>query len=214
MAVVHQNYAVVGDGVEVEPRVNRQGSYIAVDQVLQWTIEGRVFNASNIVQEVGELAGESGGPGSDNVTPSFLLEVPSGITAVFLEMYMQAEGTGTSADWTVLRMSTDTVARYASGGDAVTPRNMRKHGTSARCRFFTGGTAIVAAVNTDDDTIWASHYDVSLLPQEAWHWTYRDSAPVVLVGPAAVLTYVDVSNVDEEINFSQKWAEFATSEVV
>ena len=214
MAVVHQNYAVVGDGVEVEPRVNRQGSYVAVDQVLQWAIEGRIFNASNPVQEAGVTAGESGGPGGSNVNPSFLLEVPAGITAVFLEMYMQAEGTGTSGDWTVLRMSTDTVGRYASGGSAVTPFNMRKHGTSSRCRFFTGATQIVASANTDDDTIWASRYDVSLLPQEAWHWTYKDSYPIVLVGPAALLSYVDVNNDNEEINFSYKWAEFATTEVV
>jgi hypothetical protein len=193
--------------------MNPRGELIVPDWMVQLAMDGRVFNVSNAIQEAGDLAGETG-PGSDNVNPSFLVDVPSGTTAIPLEVLLTPEGTGTSGDWPVVRISTDDVVRHSSGGAAITPINMRKDDpNTSSCSAYSGSTQIVAIANVDDDTIWHSSYDLSARSNEQLLWTAKKYVPPVLIGPASLLVFITVNNVNEEISYSIKWAEFSTPNI-
>ena len=204
---------VLRDGETVDPRANRQGSAVVIDQVLQWTLEGRVYNTSNVVQEAGELAGEST---FALANPSFTLDVQEGLTCIPLEFVMRHEGTGTAADWGAILLVADDVRTYASGGTQVTPNNMRTHGAPSRARFFSGATQIVNTTlpNHEDDLLFFGFYDISLHPNIPFIWTYKRNPMPVLVGPASLNYYIAVNNDDNEIDFTFKWAEFPTGDLL
>jgi hypothetical protein len=213
--VSQDTYSISGEGTNHKLRLNPRGELVVPDFFTQLVLDGRVFNISNEVQEGGATAliGETA-PGTNNVNPSILVDVPTGTTIIPLEAMVMAESTGTSGDWVVVRINTDDTTRYSSGGNALTPINMRKDDVrSSNCVCKDGSSQITAAANTDDDIIWMSSYDYSVRAGERLEWTARQYTPPVLIGPASLLVYVDVNNVDEEILFSVKWAEFQTTEI-
>jgi len=207
-------YRVGAEGGAVAVRANPRGEVVVPDWFTQLALDGRVYNISTSVQETGDLLGESAGPGSNNVNPSILVDVPTGTTVIPIELTLAPEGTGTTGDWAVIRMSTDDTTRYSSGGASITPINMRKDDpNTSSCSAYHGGTQIVASGNTDDDTIWYEAIDTSAYVNKPVRWSARDGVPPVLIGPAALLVYVDVNNNDEEVLWSLKWAEFSTTDV-
>jgi hypothetical protein len=197
-------------------RLNPRGELVSPDWYTQLVLDGRVYNVSNEVQETGALLGEAGGPGTNNVAPSMLLDVPSGTTVIPLSLAMMPQDSvGTSGDWLTIRMNTEsTKTHYSSGGNQITPKNMRKDdpNTSA-CSFYEAGTAIVALANVDDDTIWHTSYDTSTRDNERLAWSAREDIPPVLIGPASLMVFVETNNVDEGVFFSFKYAEFSTTDV-
>ena len=210
-------YRVGTEGGAVAVRANPRGEVVVPDWFTQLALDGRVYNISTSVQETGDLLGESGGPGSNNVNPSILVDVPTGTTIIPIELTLFAEGTGTSGDWLVVRMSTDDTTRYSSGGASITPVNMRKDDpNTSSVSAYHGGTQVVASANTDDDTLWYSSYDQGAFGaagNKVQSWSARNGGPPVLIGPAALLVFVQVNNVDEEVLWSLKWAEFSTTDV-
>tara|TARA_Y100000310_G_scaffold343762_1_gene452908 strand:- start:3527 stop:4186 length:660 start_codon:yes stop_codon:yes gene_type:complete len=209
--VQQDNYEAQAEGQFVGARANPRGELITPHWFTQLALDGRVYNISTSVQEAGDLLGETS-PGANNVNPSILVDVPSGTTIIPLEFTVMPEGTGTTGDWTIIRMSTDDATRYSSGGAAITPINMRKDdpNTSSTSAYH-GGTQIVATANTDDDTFWYGSVDTSIRVNQPNYWSALTSVPPILIGPAALLVFVQVSNVDEEVLWSLKWAEFSTS---
>jgi len=210
-------YDAVGEGQPVLARGNRRGELVVPDWMTQLAIDGNVFNISHAVQETGDLCGETS-PGSDNVNPSILVDVPSGTTIIPLEVLLGVEGTGTAGDW-LCRISTDDGVRYSSGGGALTPVNMAKDDPStSSTSAYSGSTQIVASANTDDDTIWFRRIDQAALGDSGnmslAHWSAKQFTPPILIGPASLLIYVIVGNVDNEVLFSVKWAEFDTGDVI
>ncbi|HHT9130885.1 MAG TPA: hypothetical protein ACFYED_00160 [Candidatus Tripitaka californicus] len=212
MGITRNLFVAGAEGTTPDNRVNRQGSAVSIPQYMQWAIEGRVFGISPLVQEAGDLLGETS-PGTDNINPGILVQVPTGTTIVLLEMMFAHEGTGTVGDW-MIRASLDGKLRYSSGGGANTIYNLRKDKPRASlCSAYNGGTQIVANANTDDDTFWVAGIDDSVQALNAVRWSALEHVPPVLVGPSSLLVFVKVSNVDEEVNYSVKWAEFLTTEI-
>lgn len=209
-------YPSVADQQSVLTRHNKRGELIVPDWMTQLVLDGRVFNASNAVQETAVLFGETA-RGTDNINPSILVDVPAGTTAIPLEVIISPSGTGTAGDWQVYIVTDDGV-RYSSGGAAVTPVNMRKDDpVTSSCSVYQAGTQIVASANTDDDTIYVRRLDeleITTAPQhQPVIWSARNNIPPVLVGPAALLVFVIVGNVDASFFFSVKWAEIPTVSV-
>jgi len=197
------------DGVLEKLWAARDGSLVTIDWYTAMAMEGRVFNISNAVQEGGATAliGETA-PGTDNINPSILVDVPAGTTIIPMEVMVMPEGTGTQGDWGIIRINTDDAVRYASGGNALTPVNMRKDDVfPSTCSCYDGSTQIVASANTDDDIIWTGSTDHTARANEPQRWTAKEYIPPILVGPASLLVFIMVSNVDEEVLFSVKWAE-------
>jgi hypothetical protein len=196
------------DGVLEKLWAQRDGSLVTIPWDTALALDGKVFNVSNTVQEGGATAliGETA-PGTANINPSLLIDVPEGVTIIPLEVSVMPEGTGTQGDW-VIRINTDDTTRYASGGAALTPINMRKDNRAkSSCACYDGSTQIVASANTDDDIIWTGSTDHSARANEPQVWTAKEYIPPILVGPASLLVFVIVTTVDEEVLFSVKWAE-------
>ena len=219
--VRQESYLLSGEGSVGQIRLNRRGEMVVVPVELQWAIDGRVFNASNAVQETDEAFAETG-RGTANINPSLLVDVPTGTTIIPLEVIVGLGNTpGTSVDMN-FTLNTDDVTRYSSGGAAITPINMRKDDprTSA-CPVYSGSTQIAASVNTDDDTIFNLMVEAEATPRTAvsgtplFYWTSKLYVPPILIGPASFLFYMmSASTNDQEMYWSIKWAEFATTEVV
>jgi len=213
-AVVQQDsYSPQAENQFVGVRANPRGEIVTPDWFTQLVLDGRVYNISSSVQEAGDLLGETG-PGSNNINPSILVDVPSGTTIIPLELTLMPEGTGTTGDWPIVRMSTDDGTRYSSGGASITPLNMRKDDpNTSSTSAYQGGTQIVASSNTDDDTIWYGSVDTSIRVNQPLYWSAKNNLAPCLIGPAALLVFVQVNNVDEEVLWSLKWAEFSTSDI-
>lgn len=220
-AVRQESYSLDGEGAAGHIRLNRRGELVIVPVELQWALDGRVFNASNAVQETDEAFAETG-RGTANINPSLLVDVPSGKTIIPLEVIIDLGNTpGTSVDMN-FTINTDDATRYSSGGAAITPINMRKDDPRASaCPVYSGSTQIVASANTDDDTIFNLMVEAEATPRTAVaglplvNWTSKLYVPPVLVGPASLLVFMmSASTNDQEMYWSIKWAEFDTTEVV
>ena len=220
-SVRQESYELNGEGSQGKVRLNRRGELVIVPLELQWSMDGRVFNASNAVQETDEAIVETS-RGSNSINPSLLVDVPSGTTIVPLEVIVDFGNTpGTSKDM-VFTINTDDAIRYSSGGGAITPVNMRKDDPrSSTCIVKSASTQIVASNNTDDDTIFCSMVEEEATPRTTnagtplFEWTAKKYVPPTLIGPASLLVYLtaDTTN-DQEMNWSIKWAEFAATEIV
>jgi len=218
--VMQDSYHTTGEGTTGKIRLNPRGEIVVPDFFTQLVLDGRVFNASNAVQETDETIVETG-RGTANINPSLLLDVPTGTTVIPLEVIVDFGNTpGTSVDM-VFTINTDDAVRYSSGGGAITPINMRKDDPrSSACLFKSASTQIVASSNTDDDTIYCSMLEVEATPRTTnaglplFFWSSRLYTPPVLIGPASFLVFLtaDTTN-DQELNWSVKWAEFATTDI-
>ena len=186
------------------------------DPFMQMAVDGNVYNVSQAVQETAELFGETA-RGSNNVNPSLLLDVPTGTTMVPLEVQITPSGTGTAADYDI-SIVTDDGTRFSTGGAIITSINMRKDDPkTSTVVTYSASTQITASANTDDDTIWYERFDSTELatpsPKHEFYWTARKSVPPILVGPAALLVFVIVNNVDHSFFWNVRYAEFLTSQV-
>jgi len=216
--VRQDSYSVTPEGSQGMVRLNPRGELVIVDQFMQWALDGRVFNASNAVEETAESISFASRTAT-NVNPALLLNVPSGKTAIPLEVMMDMVEENTSENTAVV-FHVDDADRYTSGGGAITPINMRKDDPRVSgCLFKSGSTTIVSPANTDDDTIFSVHIDAEATPMTVvWNaptvfWSARTSIPPILIGPAALLIYITQAAADSTWQYSVKWAEFDTVEI-
>ncbi len=217
--VRQDSYSTHADGEQGKVRLNRRGELVVADQFLQWAVDGRVFNASNAVQETLEDLSETA-RGSNNVNPALLLVAPSGKTAIPLEIIVDQGLDGTDED-IAFTICTDDANRYSSGGAVITPINMRKDDPRlAGCRMYSGSSTITASANTDDDTIYSAWVTAEAVPKTTQSgvptlfWSARNNISPVLIGPASLLVFIVSATADQTYNWSIKWAEFDTTEVV
>lgn len=220
-SVRQESYSIHSDGEQGLVRLNRRGELVVPDWMTQLVLDGRVFNASNAVQETDEAFAETG-RGTNNINPSILMDVPNGKTAIPLELIVDLGNTpGTSVDMN-FTINTDDAVRYVSGGAAITPINMRKDKPrTSGCPVYSGSTQIVASSNTDDDTIWNTMVEAEATARTVVSgiplvfWTAKTNIPPVLIGPASFLFFMMAASTnDQEMYWSLKWAEFDTTEVV
>lgn len=212
--VVQQDtYVATGEGNFMRARMNPRGELVVADWMTQLVLDGRVFNASNTTIETA-VAGSTSFADTD---PFLLLDVPSGTTAIPLEILLAQAGTVAGGVITIL-ITTDDATRFSSGGTAVTPINMRKDdpNTSA-CSFYEGGSsAITASANTDADTLFATLLDQDVTDPNITEnvvWTARKYIPPALIGPASLLVFAYASTTAPSLYWSVKWVEFSTSVV-
>lgn len=207
-------YISTPDGQSPKPRLNRRGEQVSPDFYQQLVQDGRVFLASNAARETA-IAG--GGTSFGDTAPAFLLDVPTGYTAIPLEIHLAQGGTVAGGIITVLVTLSDKV-RYASGGAAITPQNMRfDEPYASACSFYDCGTDIVANANTDDITLWAAmlDQDVSTKPEASINvnWSARFNLAPLLVGPASLVIYAFAGSTEPSLFYNIIWAEIPTASV-
>ena len=173
---------------------------------------GQMFNASAAAQDTTV----TGATSFATTTPTFLLDVPSGTTA--LPAYMSLNQAGTVAGGAVsVLMEMDNADRYTSGGTAATVLNKRTDGGTALSTLYSAtGTAIVATDAYGVRTMGLlTGQDVS--PAEGIItevvWTPAGGIEL-LVGPAAWLVYTfPAASTGPTWFWSFAWAEVRTVDV-
>lgn len=208
------SYISTPDGQSPKPRLNRRGEQVTPDFYQQLVQDGRVFLASNAARETA-LAG--GGTSFSDTAPAFLLDVPTGYTVMPLEIHLAQGGTVAGNVINVLVTLSDKT-RYASGGGAITPQNMRfDEPYASACSFYGCGTDIVANANADDITLWAAilDQDVSTKPESTINvnWSARVNLAPLLVGPASLVIYAYAGTTEPSLFFNITWAELQTAAV-
>lgn len=167
------------------------------------TAEGRVFYASDSADD--QLV--TGQTSFAATTPTFLLDVPSGVTAIPLMARLFQAGTVAGGAVSVA-IEIDDAARYASGGTSETVLCARTTPVVDQhlCKLYSGATA-------------ASGYGVRI----AGYLLGQDVSPAegavneilwtptagldLLVGPAAFLVFTWAGTTGATWDWSVKWAE-------
>ena len=177
--------------------------------LLAWLAsEGRVFYASDADQD--DLV--TGQTSFANTTPTFLLHVPTGTTAMPLMMSLTQAGSVAAGAIDVI-MEIDNATRYSSGGTAETVLAARTTGAQTNlCSLYSGATAAAGyGVRTG---FWRQGADVSPGADAAYPGTPVLWSPVAgldyLVGPAAWAVYTFAAGTGPTWAWTFKWAEFPT----
>lgn len=111
----------------------------ATDPISYQVAEGYGFEVSGTTADASVTSTQTS---FANTTPTFLLDVPEGITVIPLFMGLAQTGTVAGGDIIVL-MEKDNALRHSTGGTPVTPVNSRpRHARVASGRFYTNPTAI------------------------------------------------------------------------
>lgn len=177
---------------------------------LAWlTAEGRVFYGAEAT-----LNGTITGPTSfATTTPTLLLDVPSGTTAIPLMVRLFQAGTVAGGAVTVL-IEIDNADRYTSGGTAATVLGSRTTGaqTNAATLYSRAGSAITA---TDAVGVRLAGYllgqDVSPAEGAVNEIVWTPTAGLdLVVGPGAFIVNTSAGTTGPTWYYSVKWAEIPT----
>lgn len=169
--------------------------------------QGRIYTASDADQN--DLV--TGQTSFVVTTPTFLLDVPAGITVVPLMVSLGQTGT-VAGDAISVIVELDNADRYASSGTAETVFNNKTAGgvvTNASTLYSnptaeTGYGVRVFGTTVAQDVAPAEGISNEII------WT-PTSTPEFLVGPAAFIIYTYAGTTGPTWFWTIKWAEFPTS---
>lgn len=189
---------------------------IADSDLLTWlAMNGHVFYASDSAQNTAV----TGQTSFANTTPTFLLNVPSGTTAIPLHVKLQQSGTVAGGTIYVF-MEIDDIAAYSSGGTAETILCARTDNPLSANSNFTNATLYSGATATAGYGVSLAHDvivpDVTPLSSEnlrpPWIWTPAAGLDF-LVGPASWKVFTYAGTTGPTWWWSIKWAAFPTGMV-
>ena len=206
------SYSVGAEGERVALRTNRRKELIVNDLYMALLADGRVFCASD-ADENDRVTGQTSYAAT---TPTFLLRVPSGTTAIPLWVSLGATGSVAGGDISIL-MSYDRVDRYGSAGTSEAIASMHTgRPVTVGSTLYSGATAAAA---TDARLLFAS----GELPAVAGAGTatrsdntiflaaMKDFFPPYLVGPSAWLIFTWAATTGPTYEWSVGWAEIPST---
>ena len=166
--------------------------------------QGRIFTASDAAAN-DRVTGQTS---FANTTPTFLLQVPDGTTAVPLLVTLGQTGTVAGGAITVI-IEMDNADRYSSSGTSETILNNKTGGvvSTGNCVLYSGATATNAyGVRNFGVTVGPDVEPAEGISNEIL-WT-PTSTPEFLVGPASFLIYTFAATTGPTWLWTIKWAEF------
>ena len=178
MSVTRNSFVAGGEASTPDPRVNRQGSAVVIDQYLQWSIEGRMFVAS---------AGTETTPltalAYDQDQPEFVLSVPTGTSVVVENITVDTEGsTGTAKEVIIWRV-TNNVGNGTSAAATEGRTNLRsdspKGSLAVPRQLYTANIT-----QTDYKEIWRKSTTIASIAP--FTYEYAPRSPLIIVGPGSV----------------------------
>lgn len=168
---------------------SRDGAIHTMDWALARAIEGRVYTA-HIGEEDTPVSFAKTAYDSDQ--PQLVLDVPTGVAAIPLsvEAYFQDAG---GADNQIFIVTASALVGAGSSTE-VTPVNHKTDGPASSCTVYKlyTGTGTDPGDNTEG-WIWSqgnAFQDATTSPAQTFKWSYKDYAPIVLVGTAALVIYI------------------------
>lgn len=178
------------------------------DLISYLSLTGKTFTASPSTTS----ATVTGQTSYVNTTPTFLLDVPAGITAIPLYMGLAQTGTVAGGDINIL-MGKDKIDRYNTGGTEASYMNDRSVSTrTPSCKLYTNPTAVAGnALRMMGQQIAA---DVSPAEGVINESVWTPAAKLdFLDGPAAWLVYTFAGTTGPTWFWQFGWAELLTSEL-
>lgn len=202
------NPSTAGDGPVA---ITKRGEVLTVPWYQAWVDKERGYIASNAAKQT---ALATGGTSYSDTAPAFILDVATGTTMIPLQIRLRQGGTVAGGVITVL-ITADVIARYSSGGTAITARNMKMGPTAAARRTSAvtvyGTSPTAAAVNTHISLLGAIiTHDVATTPntpQTFLEWPAIGEVVPHLVGPASLVIYAFAATTQASWFFSFKWIE-------
>lgn len=215
MALTHLNgtsTGLSGTGLGAQRPLlgSRDGAAYVGDYMLMQALAGRIFAASDADQN----DAVTGQTSFANTTPTFLLNVPSGTTAIPLWVNLQQSGS-VAGDFITVIIEIDNIAAYASGGTSETVLSTRVDAPVANvATLYSGATATAgygvslyhATMAEDVDPASA---DAQFFGPVLW----RPAAPVILVGPASLKVFTFAGTTGPTWLWSIGWCELASGVV-
>lgn len=192
------------------------GNLVTTDAILNFLMRGVVFVAGD-ADENDLVVGQTSYAAT---TPTFLLRVPSGTTAIPLWIDVKESTTAAGGDIQAY-VSFDRIDRYSSGGtsEAITAMRTDRIAGLASSTLYSGATAAAAS---DARTLWSA----GDIPTTAGSGTavttnnliglvaFKNFMPPVLVGPAALLVFTWSGTTGPSFAaWSIGWAEFSSGAV-
>ena len=206
--VQQDSYVTAPDNSLMAPRMTRRGELVLNDFVLQALFDGRVYCSSD-ADENDTITGQTSFAAT---TPTLLLRVPSGTTAIPLWLHLDQAGTVAGGIISVL-MSYDRIDRFSSGGtsETITPMHTSRPNTAAST-LYSGATATAA---TEARLLYAATLDQDVtdpnLTESIHLHALKDFYPPLLVGPAALLVFTFATvGVGPTWNWSIGWIEMSS----
>lgn len=176
------------------------------DPLSALAVDGRCFYSADADQN--DLV--TGQTSFANTTPSFLLDVPLGTTAIPLFLGLNQAGSVAGGDIFV-SMEMDKIKRYASGGTSEKVFNARSDlALASKCALYSNPTAVAGyGIRTFSVQVAA---DVSPAEGAIYElvWTPGGSLDF-LVGPAAWAIYTYAGTTGPSWTWSVKWCEIPTA---
>lgn len=191
-------------------RVTRDGMLLS-DYLLNLAFQGRIFIASDADQN-DVVTGQTS---FANTTPTFLLNVPSGTTAIPLFVKLAQAGSVAGAAIDII-VEIDDIAAYASGGTSETVLCARTDNpVGNRCSLYTGATA-TAGYGVNLEYVFQMIQDVlpGLTDAYQWHqFLWKPDVPIFLVGPASLKVFTYAGTTGPSWAWSIGWGEVPSSDL-
>ena len=202
------NPSGAGDGPVA---VTKRGEVLTIPYYQEWIDKERGYIASNAAKQT---ALATGGVSYSDTAPAFILDVAAGTTMIPLSFRLRQGGTVAGGVITAL-ITADVIARYSSGGTAITPRNMKIGPTAPTRRASAvtvyGTSPTAAAVNTHISLYGAIvTIDVATTPntpQTIVTWPGVGEPVPNLVGPASIVIYTFAATTQPSWFFQFSWIE-------
>lgn len=192
-------------------RVTRDGMLLT-DYLLNLAFQGRVFVASDADQN-DTVTGQTS---FANTTPTFLLNVPTGTTAIPLFVKLAQAGSVAGAAIDII-IEIDDIAAYSSGGTSETVLCTRTDNpVGNKCALYSGATA-TAGYGVNLEYVFAMVQDVAAAVADDYKWhqfEWKPPAPIFLVGPASLKVFTYAGTTGPSWVWSAGWAEVPSSDLV
>jgi hypothetical protein len=173
----------------------------------QFLFDGRMFCAGD-ADENDLVTGQATFAAT---TPTFLLEVPSGTTAMPLWVILSQAGT-VAGGVIECEISFDRVGRFSTGGTSETITHMHTgRPNSPACLLYSGATAAAA---TDARRIFSAFLDQDVTDPnttESLYWSAKQMWAPLLVGPAAFLVFTVGATTGPTWAWSIGWLELPSA---
>lgn len=201
------------EGQFMEMHVNRQGSTIGIDTLLQWALEGSVFHAQqgNAITKLafGETA-------YDEDQPQFALRIPTGVTVIPLSLRIVFEDQAGLINNAVWSVATNDIGDGTSTSATISSMRVNATAPASLCTansLYTGNAT--AATGLFEFARWHDEFAaVSTGPNNEFIWDARkDSNIPILVGPATLQAHITGATALQGFG-EYVWAEFPTPDVV
>lgn len=185
----------------------RDGALFTAEFVMKLAMQGRIFCATDADADDKTAAAATS---FADTTPTFIIDVPSGTTAIPLKVHLTQAGTVAGAVIFVTLAVSSGAISYASGGVAETIYGARSDKpVTQNCAFYSNPTTTTGLL-TKQVASYQMGQDVSpaegAVPEVLWT-PQKNGFPLFVVGPASFGVFTYAGTTGPQWLWDLSWAE-------